>query len=94
MLVCALGFEPMAAQKGGYPTGYLVVANTYKITAGVTATAEAPRKTVAQLVYNALSTPKMDQTSYGVNAEWEILDGKNDREYATLLTDMDIYIRC
>jgi len=92
MLVCALGFEPMAAQKGGYPTGYLVVANNYKMTAGVTATVEAPRKTVAQLVANALSTPKMDQTSYGVNAEWEVLDGKNDRDYATLLTDMDIYI--
>lgn len=92
MLVCALGFEPMAAQKGGFPTGYLVVANNYKMTAGVTATAEAPRKTVAQLTANALSTPKMDQTSYGVNAEWEVLDGKNDRDYATLLTDMDIYI--
>ena len=92
MLVCALGFEPMAAQKGGYPTGYLVVANAYKITAGVTASVEAPRKTVAKLVYNALSTPKMDQTSFGMNAEWEVLDGKNDREYATLLTDMDIYI--
>ena len=92
MLVCALGFEPMASQKGGYPTGYLVVANSYKITSGVTATVEAPRKTVAKLVYNALSTPKMDQTSYGVNAEWQVLDGKNDRDYATLLTDMDIYI--
>jgi len=92
MLVCALGFEPMAAQKGGYPTGYLVVANAYKVTAGVTATIEAPRKSVAQLVANALSTPKMDQSKYGVNAEWEVLDGKNDREYATLLTDMDIYI--
>ncbi len=92
MLVCALGFEPMAATKGGYPTGYLVVANQYKITAGVTATAEAPRKTVAQLVYNALSTPKMDQTSYGTDQKYEVLDGKNDRDYATLLTDMNIYI--
>lgn len=92
MLVCALGFEPMAATKGGYPTGYLVIANQYKITAGVRATAEAPRSTVAQLVYNALSTPKMDQTSYGTDEKYEVLDGKNDRDYATLLTDMDIYI--
>lgn len=92
MLVCALGFEPMAATKGGYPTGYLVVANQYKITAGVTATAEAPRSTVAQLVYNALTTPKMDQTSFGTDEKYEVLDGKNDRDYATLLTDRDIYI--
>lgn len=92
MLVCALGFEPMAATKGGYPTGYLVIANQYKITAGVKATAEAPRSTVAQLVYNALSTPKMDQTSFGTDEKYEVLDGKNDRDYATLLTDMDIYV--
>lgn len=92
MLVCALGFEPMAANKGGYPTGYLVVANQYKITAGVKSSVEAPRKTVAQLVYNALTTPMMDQTSYGTDAAWEVLDGKNDREYKTLLTDIDVYI--
>lgn len=92
MLVCALGFEPMAATKGGYPTGYLVVASSQKITSGVSATVEAPRKTVAKLVYNALSTPKMDQTSYGTDEKYEVLDGKNDRDYATLLTDMDIYI--
>lgn len=92
MLVCALGFEPMAANKGGYPTGYLVVANQYGITKGVKATVEAPRKTVAQLVYNALTTPMMDQTSYGTDASWEVLDGKKDREYKTLLTDIDVYI--
>ena len=26
ILVCALGYEPMAEEKGGYPTGYLTVA--------------------------------------------------------------------
>ncbi len=89
MIVCALGFEPMAAQKGGWPTGYLVVANTYKITEGV---ANSTRADVATLVYNALSTPMMDQTTYGADAEFEILDGKKDRDYRTLLTDMDIYV--
>lgn len=92
MLVCALGFEPMAATKGGFPTGYLVVANTYGVTEGVTASVEAPRKTVAQLVYNALSTPMMDQTAFGADAEYEIFDGKKNRDYKTLLTEMDIYI--
>lgn len=89
MIVCALGFEPMAAQKGGWPTGYLVVANTYKITEGV---ANSTRADVATLVYNALSTPMMDQTTYGADAEFEILDGKKDRDYRTLLKDMDIYV--
>lgn len=93
MLVVALGFENVAQRKGGYPSGYLAVASQYKITSGVKATAEAPRATVAQLVYNALSTPKMDQTSFGTyNEKWEVLDGKGGRDYATLLTDRDIYI--
>lgn len=87
MVVCALGFEPMAAQKGGWPTGYLVVANTYKISEGV---AGSTRADVAVLVYNALSTPMMDQTVYGADAEFEILDDADN--YRTLLTDMDIHI--
>ena len=89
MIVSSLGFEPMAAQKGGWPTGYLVVANTYKISEGVSGSTRAD---VATLVYNALSTPMMDQTTYGADAEFEILDGKKDRDYRTLLTDMDIYV--
>ncbi len=90
MLVCALGFEPMAAANGGWSTGYLVVANRYKVTEG--AAADATRKNVAVLVYNALSTPMMDQTSFGADAEYQILDGKGGRDYKTLLTDMDIYV--
>ncbi len=89
MVVSALGFEPMAAQKGGWPTGYLVVANTYKISEGV---AGSTRADVAVLVSNAMSTPVMDQSVYGADAEFEVLDGKKGRDYRTLLTDMDIYI--
>jgi len=90
MIVRALGFEPMAAQKGGWSAGYLVVANGYKITAGAGAT--ATRANVAILMANALTTPMMDQTTYGPNAEYQVLDGKNNRDYKTLLTGMDIYI--
>ena len=90
MIVRALGFEPMAAQKGGWSAGYVVVANTYKITEG--ADASATRANVAILMANAMDTPMMDQTTYGADAEYEVLDGKKDREYRTLLTDMDIYV--
>jgi len=89
MVMCALGFEPMAAAKGGWPTGYLVVANTYNVTEGVS---DATRGDIAILLSNALSTPMMDQTSWGADAEFEVLNGKNGKEYRTLLTDMDIYI--
>ncbi len=89
MVVSALGFDPMASSKGGWPTGYLVVANTYGITEGVS---NATRADIAVLVYNALSTPMMDQTSWGSDIEFEILDGNRGKDYRTLLTDMDIYI--
>ncbi len=88
MIVCALGFEPMAATKGGWPTGYLVVANSYKITAG--ASVNATRANIAIIVANAMSTPMMDQTSFGSDAKYEVLDDEDN--YRTLLTDMDIYI--
>ena len=93
MLVVALGYEPMAAQKGGYPTGYLVVANTYGLTEGVKAPADAAaanRGIVAQLTYNALDIPMMAQTGFGTNVEYKILDGNNDTEYTTLLTGLDV----
>lgn len=88
MIVCALGFEPMAAAKGGWPTGYLVVANGYKMTAG--ASVNATRANIAIIVANAMNTPMMDQTSFGTDAKFEVLDDEDN--YRTLLTDMDIYV--
>lgn len=90
MTMCALGYELYAQSKGGWPTGYLVAANQMKVTEGVGA--DATRGDIAQLLYNALSTPKMEQTTYGTKEEFSILNGKNGKEYRTLLTDMDIYI--
>ena len=90
MLVCTLGYEPMAQAKGGWSTGYLVVANTYKLTEG--AAANATRANLAILVANALEAPMMDQTSYGADEKFERLDGKGGRDFRSLLTDMDIYI--
>ncbi|MBQ7900769.1 MAG: S-layer homology domain-containing protein, partial [Clostridia bacterium] len=93
MLVVALGYEPMAAQRGGWPTGYLTVANSTKLTAGVSATGTdtaALRSTVAQLTANALDIPVMDQTSFGTETKYEPLDDYGD--YKTLLTSRDVYI--
>ena len=95
MLVVALGFEPMAAQKGGYPTGYLVVANTYGMTEDVKAPADAAaanRGVVAHLTYNALDIPMMGQTGFGTNVEYKILDGAvgSGTKYTTLLTGLDV----
>lgn len=93
MLVVALGFEPMASQKGGYPTGYMVVANTYEMTkgiSGVSQSAPASRGVVAELTYNALDIPMMEQTGFGTQTEYTIQDGTNNKAYKTLLTNLDV----
>lgn len=90
MIMCVLGYEPFASSKGGYPTGYLVAANQAKVTSGVSS--KMTREDVAQLIFNALSTPMMEQTSYGNDVEYSILNGKNNNDYVTLLTKKDIYI--
>jgi len=93
MLVVALGYEPMATAKGGYPTGYMVVANTNGITEGVAAaqTAAATRAIVSQLVYNALDVPMMVQDGFGTQVSFKVADGKGDNPaYQSLLTGLDV----
>ena len=91
MLVVAIGYEPMAATKGGYPAGYLSVANSTKMTAGVGGSSDAAalRSTVAMLTANALEIPVMDQTAYGSETKYEPLDDYDN--YTSLLTNMDVY---
>ncbi len=89
MLVVTLGYAPMAADRGGYPTGHLVVAQTYGMTKNVKAPAQAEaakRSLIAQVVYNTIDTPMMEQTGFGSNITYEVKDGNGDRERTTLLT--------
>ncbi len=71
MIVAALGRTPEATNKGGYPSGYLIVASQERITDGVAVTpgAEAPRAAVARLVYNALEVEVMEQVTYKAGEE-------------------------
>ena len=89
MVVCALGYEPMAANKGGWPAGYTSVAASIGLTKGMSNSA---RGDIAVLMYNALTTPVMEQTSYGSDARYEVLDGAGNKEYKTILTKQDIYV--
>ncbi|MBR5155835.1 MAG: S-layer homology domain-containing protein [Clostridia bacterium] len=76
IMVRALGYEPRAATVGGYPTGYMVVASENQMLKGITATAAAPatRGDIAQLVFNSLTVNLMEQTGFGANASYEVVD--------------------
>lgn len=89
MVVCALGYEPMATSKGGWSAGYTSVAASIGLTKGMSSSA---RGDIAVLMYNALITPVMEQTSYGSDVRYEVLDGAGYKEYKTILTKRDIYV--
>lgn len=86
MIVAAMGFGPLAEKRGGYPTGYMAIANTYSIPSGVAmspATAPADRKGVAKLVYNAFDAPLMDASyiTLSDDDEYKIYDGSKSADY-------------
>lgn len=68
MVVCALGFEQSALNLGGYPQGYLSVANSRKITAGIVDSGVGQamnRGAVAKLIDNMLNTELYDEDGMG-----------------------------
>jgi len=94
MIVRALGFDALAVKRGGYPTGYMVIASSYKITDGVAmtpATGNATRAGVAQLVYNAFDAPLMEEAFVlsAYDDAYKIYDGSKsvDGEKKTLLSE-------
>lgn len=94
MLVCALGYEPMATSKGGYPTGYIAVASQIGLLDGVSGAAQgtgAARNIVATMTYNALDIPVMEQVGFGTEISYEIMKKNDDHDKSTLLTKMGIY---
>ena len=76
IVVRALGYEPVANANGGYPAGYMYAASSNQLLKGITATASAPalRGDIAQLVFNALTVKLMEQTGYGSNVTYEVVD--------------------
>lgn len=66
MLVCVVGYGLEANERGGWPTGYLVVANDLDISKNViTTSGDASRETVAKLVANAIDVEYLEKTGYG-----------------------------
>lgn len=72
-VVSLLGYEPLAEQKGGYPQGYISVANELGLTmlpAGVDYL--LTKEEIAKILLKATDVPLMVQTSYGETVAYEI----------------------
>jgi len=89
MIVAALGYTPEADNRGRYPTGYMLIAAREGITTGANGKVgeQAVRATVAQLLYNALDVPLMVQTGFGSQISYEVMDGRNGRDFKTILSE-------
>jgi 5-hydroxyisourate hydrolase-like protein (transthyretin family) len=76
IFVRALGYEPAAEAKGGYPSGYIVVGSDNGLAKNVQgSTNEAiTRGNVAFVASNALTVNLMEQTGFGPNASHEVTD--------------------
>ncbi len=76
VLVRLIGHTPAAEKKGGFPTGYITVATQTGITKNAVASNDSAvlRGMVAQLAANTLVTKKMEQTSYGQDEAYQVVD--------------------
>ncbi len=83
ILIRMLGYELAAEAKGGYPHGYLQVANQYGFTKNAAGSGSevTKRGTAALLTYNALTIGMMEQTGFGSNSNFEITDKTVLKEY-------------
>ena len=85
MLVAVLGYTHVAEENGGYPEGYINVANNIGITKDVHFVASdiATRENVARMIINSVHIPVMEQIVYSANPEYIIMDGTNGNEKVT-----------
>ena len=65
MIVAALGYTEEATAAGGYPNGYIRVANEKKMNTGlvISGKKDATRGRIAILMYNSLDIPVKGQTA-------------------------------
>ncbi len=77
MIVCLLGYDPMADASGGYPAGYTMVGTRFGITKGLSLDVSNPaiRNDVGIMICNALDIPLMAQNPDSDEEEYIIMDG-------------------
>ncbi len=79
MLVSILGYAPRAAECGGFPDGYLKVAEEIGLLKDLqlVPSALSTRQNVMDMIFNAVYLPVMEQTVYGAEPEYTVMDGQN-----------------
>lgn len=96
MLVNCIGYSNYAEGQGGYPAGYLSQASKIGITKNISGASNSTlitRELAAVLIDNTIKIPICAAIFHETYTKNEIMNGKEGREYATLLTARhDAYI--
>ncbi len=92
-VVTMLGYEPRAKEMGGYPMGYTMVAQQLGLLEELELdmSAAATLENIARLLARSIKTPVMEQTTYGSNPVYTVLDGQNGVVLKTLETKTNYY---
>ena len=97
MIMATLGYTVVANANGGYPMGYVSAAIKEKVTEDVVNAnigTDASRGTIAQLIYNAIDTPLVEQITWNkdgsgdyIKYDGETKYGGSAVEYKTLMSE-------
>lgn len=78
IVMVAAGYGEKAEYTGGFPTGYLKVANEADVGQGIAAGAESISHAQAiQIIFEAATTDMLEVTSFGDSYDYSITEGKN-----------------
>jgi len=78
MAVVALGYDMIANQNGGWPSGYMYVASRVKLDQNVEGSdGEVSAKDALTVLYNAITLEFMEQTSFGETQVYTVAAGKS-----------------
>lgn len=77
ILIRVLGYEILAQEKGGYPVGYIKIADNKKLFNDIDDSVynTATRGAVAQLIYNSFDVDILEQIKFGEPDEYSVIDG-------------------
>ena len=78
VIINSLGYTIVANGKGGYPTGYLMVASEKNITKKIDLAVGkyAKRSDIAQMIFNALDVDLMNINSFNINGSYKVTPGQ------------------
>ena len=94
MIVCLLGYQEVAEQRGGNPNGYFIQSSQLGVTKGVSMELGnyITRENAVQILCNSLDVPVMVMTAFDIEESnsYIIMNGKNGTEYRSLRTMLEV----